>query len=239
MVSSLEQVPTDFLFALGTLRHARVRRELHLDEIPAPTKLAPFAVALGAEILGPGDDAAGPVHGPAAAGLAPASGSDDVELATGRFILLHDPAGSTVWDGAFRIVTYIRAQLEPDMGNDALLGSVAWTWLVEALETHQVQVPGSRRHGDPRSLGGLRNPGRSARFNRHRTARLLDSGHPGHRSAPGGLGRHGVHVRRASAAARGRHGASPAAPGRGLTGPALPADAPGTMLSVNCRHHEP
>ena len=139
MVSSLEQVPTDFLFALGTLRHARVRRELHLDEIPAPTKLAPFAVALGAEILGPGDDAAGPIHGPAAAGLAPASGSDDVELATGRFILLHDPAGSTVWDGAFRIVTYIRAQLEPDMGNDALLGSVAWTWLVEALETHQVQ----------------------------------------------------------------------------------------------------
>ena len=79
----------------------------------------------------------GPIHGPAAAALARASGSDDVELATGRFILLHDPEGSAVWDGEFRIVTYIRAQLEPEMGNDALLGSVAWTWLVEALENHQ------------------------------------------------------------------------------------------------------
>ncbi len=58
------------------------------------------------------------------------------ELATGRFILLFDPAGSPVWDGNFRIVTYIRARLDAEMGNDALLGSVAWTWLVEALETH-------------------------------------------------------------------------------------------------------
>ncbi len=137
-MSSLDQVPADFLFALGTLRQARCRSELHLDEIPAPSRLAPFAVALGAEVIGPGEPLAGaPVHGPAAAALARASGSDDVELATGRFILRHDPEGSAVWDGEFRIVTYIRAQLEPEMGNDELLGSVAWTWLVEALENHQ------------------------------------------------------------------------------------------------------
>lgn len=61
---------------------------------------------------------------------------EPAELATGRFILLHDPDGSPLWDGTFRIVTYIRAQLEADIGNDAMLGSVAWTWLVEALETH-------------------------------------------------------------------------------------------------------
>jgi hypothetical protein len=136
-VNALDQVPADFLFALGTLRQARCRSELRLEEIPAPSRLAPFAVALGAEVLVPGDPAgAGAVHGPAAAALAPASGSDDVELATGRFILLHDPDGSAVWDGEFRIVTYIRAQLEPEMGNDEMLGSVAWTWLVEALDTH-------------------------------------------------------------------------------------------------------
>ncbi|SFU08031.1 DUF3000 domain-containing protein [Arthrobacter sp. ov118] len=134
-MSSLDQVPADFLFALGTLRQARCRSELHLDEIPAPSRLAPFAVALGAEVIGPGG-ANGAIHGPAAAALAPASGGDDVELATGRFILLHDPDGSDVWDGEFRIVTYIRAQLEPEMGNDEMLGSVAWTWLVEALEDH-------------------------------------------------------------------------------------------------------
>lgn len=62
--------------------------------------------------------------------------SEPEELATGRFILLYDPQGSEVWDGTFRIVTYIRAQLEADMGNDPLLGSVAWTWLVESLANH-------------------------------------------------------------------------------------------------------
>jgi hypothetical protein len=141
MVNALAQVPPEFLHALGTLRKAHCRSELRLAEIPAPARLAPFAVALGAEVMatGPGNVTT-PVHGPAAMALAAASGSadgDDTELATGRFILLHDPHGSEVWDGEFRIVTYIRAQLEPEMGNDEMLGTVAWTWLVEALENHK------------------------------------------------------------------------------------------------------
>lgn len=139
-MNALDQVPPDFLHALGTLRKAQCRRELHLAEIPAPARLAPFAVALGAEVMAPGGGApTTPVHGPAAMALAAAAGSDDsdMELATGRFILLHDPEGSAVWGGEFRIVTYIRAELEPDMGNDEMLGTVAWTWLVEALENHK------------------------------------------------------------------------------------------------------
>lgn len=135
-MNAIDQVPADFLFALGTLRQARTRSELRLEEIPAPARLAPFAVALGAEVVAPGEPALSGAHGPAAAALSRASGSDDVELATGRFILLHDPDGSDIWEGEFRIVTYIRAQLEPEMGNDAMLGSVAWTWLVEALQNH-------------------------------------------------------------------------------------------------------
>ncbi|MBX7446274.1 MULTISPECIES: DUF3000 domain-containing protein [unclassified Arthrobacter] len=141
MVNALDQVPPDFLQALGALRKARCRKELHLAEIPAPARLAPFAVALGAEVLAPGAGTpATPVHGPAAMALASAAGvpdEDETELATGRFILLHDPDGSEVWDGEFRIVTYIRAELEPEMGNDQMLGTVAWTWLVEALENHK------------------------------------------------------------------------------------------------------
>ncbi|MCU1519508.1 MAG: enoyl-CoA hydratase [Pseudarthrobacter sp.] len=141
MVNALAQVPPEFLHALGTLRKAQCRSELHLAEIPAPARLAPFAVALGAEVVaaGPGGVQT-PVHGPAAMALAAAAGTEDTEdteLATGRFILLHDPDGSAVWDGEFRIVTYIRAQLEPEMGNDEMLGTVAWTWLVEALENHK------------------------------------------------------------------------------------------------------
>lgn len=138
-MNALAQVPPEFLHALGTLRKAQCRSELRLAEIPAPARLAPYAVALGAEVMAPGGGTT-PVHGPAAMALAAASGTDDddaEELATGRFILLHDPDGSAVWDGEFRIVTYIRAQLEPEMGNDEMLGTVAWTWLVEALENHK------------------------------------------------------------------------------------------------------
>jgi hypothetical protein len=140
-VNALAQVPAEFLTALETLRKARCRSELHLDEIPAPSRLAPFAVALGAEVIGPlpGPGQAA-MHGPVSAGLVRAAGTvgdDAEELATGRFILLYDPDGSAVWDGEFRIVTYIRAQLEPEMGNDEMLGSGAWTWLVEALENHK------------------------------------------------------------------------------------------------------
>ncbi len=132
-IGDLSQVPPDFLKALGSLRRARCRPELHLKEIPAPARLAPFAVSLGAEILASGplarDEGLG--HGPSGIVI-----PEQTELATGRFILLHDPDGSDVWNGTFRIVTYIRAELEPDMGNDELVGSVAWTWLVEALQEH-------------------------------------------------------------------------------------------------------
>lgn len=150
-MNALAQVPADFLYALGTLRKARCRSELRLDEIPAPSRLAPFAVALGAEVTAAaGRSSSEPfaVHGPAAMALSrssAASDDDGDELATGRFILLHDPGGSAVWDGEFRIVTYIRAQLDAEMGNDEMLGSVAWTWLVEALETH---------HAPYRAAGG-------------------------------------------------------------------------------------
>ncbi|MDQ0028844.1 DUF3000 domain-containing protein [Arthrobacter bambusae] len=143
-MNALAQVPADFLRALGTIRKAKCRSELRLAEIPAPSRLAPFAVALGAEVFShPTRPGRTPVHGPAAMAFSgentpasPGSDDEDDELATGRFILLHDPDGSAVWDGEFRIVTYIRAQLEADMGNDAMLGSVAWTWLVDALENH-------------------------------------------------------------------------------------------------------
>lgn len=113
-MSALAQTPSRFRGALASLRAAQWRPELRLEEIPAPARLAPYAVALSAEVIdGEGD-----------------------ELATGRFILLHDPAGSGLWEGDFRIVTYIRAQLEADIGHDSLVSNVTWTWLVDALTGH-------------------------------------------------------------------------------------------------------
>ena len=66
--------------------------------------------------------------------LAPAD--PDAELGTGRLVLLHDPAGHEAWEGTFRVVTYVRAELDHDMAADPLLPGVGWAWLTEALDAH-------------------------------------------------------------------------------------------------------
>jgi hypothetical protein len=63
---------------------------------------------------------------------------DAEEVASGRLVLLHDPAGQDSWSGAFRLVAYVRADIEPELAADPLLGEVGWSWLIEALV-----VPGS------------------------------------------------------------------------------------------------
>ncbi|WP_308469829.1 DUF3000 domain-containing protein [Kineococcus rubinsiae] len=102
--------PTAFVEAVAALRDVRLRAEVQLTEVPAPARIAPHAVALAGDVL---------------------LGED--ELATGRFILLHDPSAPAEWDGTFRVVTYARADLEADLGSDPLLGQVSWTWLEDGL----------------------------------------------------------------------------------------------------------
>jgi hypothetical protein len=111
-----EEPSQPFEQALLTLRSARLRPEVTLEEAPAPQRLAPHAVALTADVV-----------------------IDDEELSTGRFVLLHDPAGHDAWDGSFRAVTYVRAGLEPEMAADPLVTSVAWTWLLEALDQRRAR----------------------------------------------------------------------------------------------------
>jgi hypothetical protein len=64
---------------------------------------------------------------------------DDADVAWGRLVLLYDPDGQQGWDGYFRLVAYVRADVEPEMAADPLLGEVGWSWLSEALDMH---VPG-------------------------------------------------------------------------------------------------
>ena len=60
---------------------------------------------------------------------------DDEEAASGRFVLLHDPAGQEPWDGDFRVVTFAKGTVELDIAQDPMLTGVAWSWLEEALES--------------------------------------------------------------------------------------------------------
>lgn len=94
-----------------------------VEEIPAPEKLAPYAIALSA-LIDAEDGALG------------AEGQELEELAAGRIVLLYDPTSPADWEGPFRFVTYVRAELERELGTESLLGSVAWSWLTEAWEKH-------------------------------------------------------------------------------------------------------
>jgi hypothetical protein len=112
-----DEAPLEFQRALEALRTARLRPEVRLSEAPAPQRIAPYSVALTADVL----DRAGP------------TGTDPEEVSTGRFVLLHDPSAPVPWGGTFRAVTFVRAELEPEMGVDPVLGAVGWSWLLDAL----------------------------------------------------------------------------------------------------------
>ncbi len=107
------------------LHAARLRPEVRVTEVPAPSRIAPYAVALTAEVI------------TSASEWGHAEGGED-ELASGRFVLLHDPSCPEPWAGEWRAVTFARAELEPEMANDPMLGDVGWAWLVDALDAHGV-----------------------------------------------------------------------------------------------------
>ena len=115
---SSEGYPEPFRRAVEGLRAAVLRPEIVLEETAAPQRLAPYALALSADVFPAGQPA----------------DDDAVELASGRFVLLHDPVGHETWQGTFRVVTFIRAAMEPDVAHDPALPSVGWSWLAEALD---------------------------------------------------------------------------------------------------------
>ena len=86
--------------------------------MPAPSRIAPYALALSAEV--------------STGGIA----DEGEELASGRFVLLHDPSAPESWDGIWRAVTFARAEMEPELANDPMLGAVGWSWLMDALAQH-------------------------------------------------------------------------------------------------------
>lgn len=106
--------PAAFRRAVTGLSGVELRPELHISELPAPQRLAPYAVALQATVVRAGD-----------------------ELAEGRLVVLHDPDGQAVWEGDTRCVAYIQAAIEIEMASDPMLPSVGWSWLVEALDSAQ------------------------------------------------------------------------------------------------------
>ena len=121
--------------ALTQIAGVRCRPEFVLEEAPAPQRLAPSTVAMTAEMSDP-----------------------DSDLASGRFVLLHDPDGVDEWEGSFRAVVFVRATLEPDLLDDPLLHDVGWSWVSEILDLrgcHVTQLGGTVTRTSGRSFGTM------------------------------------------------------------------------------------
>jgi hypothetical protein len=117
--------PTQFREAVAAMNAAEVRSEIELGPIRPPQRLAPYSYALSAEVRRPEGE------------VVPEVSEGD---AFGRLILLHDPDGAEAWDGTMRLVAFIQADLDPAEAVDPLLPEVAWSWLVEALESRSEHV---------------------------------------------------------------------------------------------------
>jgi hypothetical protein len=100
--------------AAGIEASQAVRPEVSFDSEPPPRRLAPEAMAIAATVEIAED-----------------------EIGAGRFVLLYDPAGQEGWVGPFRVIAYLRADLEPEIAADPLIGQVGWSWLIEALDSMQ------------------------------------------------------------------------------------------------------
>ncbi len=129
------EAPAAFLAAVEALRAARVRPQIEVEPTPAPQRLAPYAYALEATVV-----------------------DGDQDLADGRLVLLHDPEGHDAWRGAFRLVTLVRAELEPEMAVDPLLPDVCWSWLTGALQARGLsygEASGTVTRAGSHYFGGL------------------------------------------------------------------------------------
>ena len=101
---------------LDQLRIFTPRPEVVLEEVPAPQKLATYAFAFSADVS----------NGKL--------GDEEDELASGRFVLLHEPGGQESWEGEFRCVTFVRADVDTAMQQDPLLPEFGWGWFLSALD---------------------------------------------------------------------------------------------------------
>jgi len=108
--NKLDGIPAPFTRAVEEVKRAAARPELEIGEMPPPQRIAPWAHAMTADVV-----------------------VGEAELGTGRFILLHDPAGHDAWNGTFRCVTFARAEIEQEMATDPLITQVGWSWLTDAL----------------------------------------------------------------------------------------------------------
>jgi hypothetical protein len=107
----------EFDSVAAALAQVATRPEITVRSMPAPAKLAPYALALNAEVVVAGS-----------------------QVADGRLVILHDPYGQDAWNGTWRVVLFASAELDETMASDPVLNDMGWTWLQESLGERDLAV---------------------------------------------------------------------------------------------------
>jgi Protein of unknown function (DUF3000) len=98
-------------FEAGRDTQGELRAEFTFEDVPAPKRLAPFAAAVAATVR-----------------------RGDADIAWGRLVLLFDPQGQDGWPSRYRLISYVRAEVDAEIAADPMLCQVGWDWLIEALD---------------------------------------------------------------------------------------------------------
>lgn len=109
MVTSISKLPRAFDSWKTQVEEIQWRAEINVEIISYTPSIAPYGVALAAEVKG-----------------------FDTE-GNGKLIILYDPKGNSDWAGNFRFVSYTQAEVPMDMVSDPLLAEVGWSWFEEGL----------------------------------------------------------------------------------------------------------
>lgn len=99
---------------------ARTRGDISLVQGPTPQRLAPHAMTMLASVADPD--------------------SPDDDCAMGRFVVLHEPSGHPAWNGTWRIVTFLSAQMDAEVAHDPMLPAVAQMWLHEGAALSGITI---------------------------------------------------------------------------------------------------
>ena len=156
----------DSVSVVTTFREELAKRRISRQALAAQAKLTPDAIALAGDVR------------PDADGI-------DSEYGTGRFILLHDPEEPTAWDGAWRIVCFAQAPLEPEIGTDPLLAEVApgerefpGAFVHDVPQQQPRQKKASGGQGSGRRSGGSGTSGQRSGSGRSGSGRAATSSAP-------------------------------------------------------------
>ena len=109
-----KSAPDQFKLAAMGLKEAMLRSELETNEIPAPPKIAPFALAFSAQVPNPADT--------------------PMNRGVGRLVFLHNPEEFDTWGSNMRVIAYGKSPLENDLGMQEDAANYWWEWLMRALE---------------------------------------------------------------------------------------------------------